>query len=416
MLPRVRLTRHYRSMSHPMPNEILSVSQLNDTVRQLLDQALPPLWVEGEISNLARPASGHLYFSLKDSNAQVRCAFFRHRASRGRFTPNNGDQVRLRAKVGLYTARGEYQLIVEHLEAAGDGALQRAFEALRAKLQAEGLFDTAHKRPLPTLPKRIGIITSATGAAVRDIISVLQRRSPATAVLIYPVTVQGDSAPDDIVNAIALANQRAETDVLIVGRGGGSLEDLQAFNDERVARAIHASTLPIVSAVGHEVDVSIADWVADYRAATPSAAAETLSPDADALAQQFARLAHQLKSALRRRFADHQTRLSNLARRLDAQHPGRQLQERSQRLDELDQRLRHAMQQRLGRLQERIGILSHRLQTISPLATLQRGYAIVTDAHSGAILREANATKPGQQVQIKLSQGEVSAEVKKVKT
>ncbi|MBS3785681.1 MAG: exodeoxyribonuclease VII large subunit [Gammaproteobacteria bacterium] len=403
-------------MNDPMPHEILSVSQLNDTVRQLLDQALPPLWVEGEISNLAKPASGHLYFSLKDSNAQVRCAFFRHRASRGGFIPANGDQVRLRAKVGLYTARGEYQLIIEHLEAAGDGALQRAFEALRAKLQAEGLFDAAHKKPLPGLPKRIGVITSPTGAAVRDIISVLQRRCPATAVLIYPVTVQGDSAPDDIANAIALANQRAETDVLIVGRGGGSLEDLQAFNDERVARAIYASTLPVVSAVGHEVDVSIADWVADHRAATPSAAAEHLSPDATALAQQFTRNARQLESALRRRLSDYQTLLLGLKRRLDAQHPGRQLQERSQRLDDLDQRLRHAMQQRLRHLQEQIGTLSHRLHTISPLATLQRGYAIVSDLNTGTILREASTAEPGQDVRIKLGQGELSAEVKNIKT
>ena len=330
--------------------------------------------------------------------------------------PANGDQVRLRAKVGLYTARGEYQLIVEHLEAAGDGALQRAFEALRAKLQAEGLFDAAHKKPLPGLPKRIGVITSPTGAAVRDIISVLQRRCPATAVLIYPVTVQGDGAPDDIANAIALANQRAETDVLIVGRGGGSLEDLQAFNDERVARAIYASTLPIVSAVGHEVDVSIADWVADHRAATPSAAAEFLSPDATALAQQLTRYAQQLEGALRRRLSEYQTLLLGLKRRLDAQHPGRQLQERSQRLDELDQRLRYAMQQRLRHLQEQIGTLSHRLHTVSPLATLQRGYAIVSDLNTGTILREASTAKPGQDVRIKLGQGELSAEVKNIKT
>lgn len=399
-----------------MPNEILSVSQLNETVRELLDQALPPLWVEGEISNLAKPASGHLYFSLKDGKAQVRCAFFRHRAGRVRFTPANGDQVRLRAQVGLYAARGEYQLIVEHLEAAGDGALQRAFEVLRARLEAEGLFDAATKQPLPSLPKRIGVITSASGAAVRDIISVLRRRSPATAVLIYPVTVQGETAPEDIANAIALANTRADTDVLIVGRGGGSLEDLQAFNDERVARAIYASRLPIVSAVGHEVDVTIADWVADHRAATPSAAAELLSPDAAALEQQFLRQVNRLEWALRRRLNDAQLRLTGFSRRLDAQHPGRQLQERSQRLDEFDQRLRHAMQQRFAKLGERITMLSHRLHTISPLATLDRGYAIVTDTGSGEILRQASAAAIGQDLSIRLGSGEVRAEVKNVKT
>ena len=245
--------------------DILTVSRLNSEVRSVLEGSFPLLWVEGEISNLAQPASGHIYFTLKDRHAQVRCAMFRLKRQRLRFLPENGSQVLLRCRVGLYESRGEFQLMVEHMEPAGDGALRQAFEALKEKLAGEGLFDVDYKKPLPEYPRQIGVITSPTGAAVRDILHVLERRFPAAGVVLYPVQVQGETAASEIEAMIRLADHRAECDLLILTRGGGSLEDLAAFNDERVARAIHASTLPIVSAVGHEIDFTIADFVADRR-------------------------------------------------------------------------------------------------------------------------------------------------------
>lgn len=267
---------------HPedlIPNrEVFTVSQLNDEVRALLENQFPLIWVEGEISNLARPASGHLYFSLKDDAAQVRCAMFKMRNRLLDFQPENGQQVLLRTRVSLYPARGEFQLIVEHMEAAGDGALRRQFELLKRRLSEEGLFDPESKLPLPMVPERLGVITSPTGAAIRDILSVLKRRFPGIPVLIYPVPVQGAEAPAAIVKALRTAAARHECDLLIMARGGGSLEDLWAFNDEAVARAMHACPIPIVSGIGHEIDFTIADFVADQRAPTPSAAAELVSP------------------------------------------------------------------------------------------------------------------------------------------
>ena len=443
-------------MDIPAPHDIYSVSRLNQEVRLLLEQAFPLVWVEGEISNLARPRSGHLYFTLKDSDAQVRCALFRNRSRYLRFTPENGARVRIRARIGLYAPRGDYQLIAEHMEPAGDGALQQAFEALKARLDAEGLFDAEHKQPLPALPRRIGIITSPTGAAIRDILSVLARRFPALPVLVYPVRVQGEGAAAEVARAIALADQRADADVLVVSRGGGSLEDLQPFNDEQVARAIAAATVPIVSAVGHEVDVTIADLVADHRAPTPSAAAEQLSPDAEALGRGIAGLDARLARALARRRQQQREQVLGLARRLSAQHPGRQLQERAQRLDGLEQRLTHALQQRLARRAERLttaqrrlqgatprqlierleaqrGMLAGRLQgaiqnnlttwrhrlhenaraleAVSPLRTLERGYAIVRHAPNGPILREAKDLREGDRVTTRLGKGAFTATV-----
>ena len=443
-------------MTEPAPHDIYSVSRLNQEVRLLLDQAFPLVWVEGEISNLARPRSGHVYFTLKDAESQVRCALFRNRAMHLRFTPENGTQVRLRARIGLYAPRGEYQLIAEHMELAGDGALQRAFEALKARLGNEGLFDPAGKRPIPPLPRRVGVITSPTGAAIRDIISVLRRRFPALPVLIYPVRVQGEGAPEEIAAAIDLADRRDEVDVLVIGRGGGSLEDLQAFNDETVARAVHRCRLPVISAVGHEVDISIADLVADERAATPSAAAERLSPDGEALTRSFAQDASRLQQALLRAQAARAETLERLGRRLAAQHPGRQLRDRAQRLDELDQRLGQAMQTRLserstalrslalrlqanppsqlierlatrgddlGRRLERAmreGLVLRRarlqensraLESVSPLATLHRGYAIVQQETDGSIVRQADAVAVGERIRARLGQGTLIARV-----
>src|SRR5690625_2927780 len=254
--------------------DVLSVSQLNRRSKQILETHLPLVWVEGEVSNLSRPSSGHWYFTLKDDQAQVRCAMFRNRNQLVRFNPAQGQQLLLRARVSLYEGRGDYQLIVEHMEEAGFGALQRAFEELKTRLSQEGLFASERKRPLPTLPKHIGVITSPTGAAIRDILSVLKRRFPAVPVTVLPVPVQGKEAAPAIVSALDLANRSELFDVLILARGGGSLEDLWPFNEEAVARAIYASRTPVVSAVGHEVDFSIADFVADVRAPTPSAAAE----------------------------------------------------------------------------------------------------------------------------------------------
>jgi len=434
----------------PAPAEVYSVSRLAEEVRLLLDGAFPLLWVEGEISNLARPRSGHVYFTLKDERAQVRCALFRNRSARLRFTPENGERVLLRARISLYVPRGDFQLIVEHMEPAGHGALQRAFEALKARLDAEGLFAAERKRPLPSPPRRIGIVTSPTGAALRDVLTVLRRRFPALAVLVYPVPVQGEGAAEAIAAAIRRAGERAEVDALLVTRGGGSLEDLWAFNEEVVARAIHASPLPVVSAVGHEVDVSIADLVADQRAPTPSAAAELLSPDGEAWQRDLTAVLTRLAAAQRRRLGEHAEHLAGLERRLQAQHPGRRLQERAQRLDEIEQRLARGLRERLGRADTRLGharerllaqdprlrigrlgertaALHHRLaaaaerdlerrgarlrasaralEAVSPLATLGRGYAIVRNDDDGRILRRAADAPVGGRVHAQLHEG-----------
>src|SRR5450755_3296449 len=304
MNPAERLTQSAR------PNrDIYTVSRLNREVRILLERGFGTLWIEAEISNFARPSSGHWYFSLKDAAAQVRCAMFRQRNMLCAFTARDGQKVLVRARVGLYEPRGEYQLIVDHMEDAGLGALKRQFEELSARLSAEGLFAPERKRPLPALPKRIGVITSPTGAAIRDILHVLARRFPAIAVLIYPVAVQGTQAAAEILAALRLAARRAECDVLILARGGGSLEDLWAFNDEELARAIVASPIPVISGIGHEIDFTIADFAADVRAPTPSAAAELVVPDAEEWLNFFARLGARLQRGMRRRLEEDGARL-----------------------------------------------------------------------------------------------------------
>lgn len=434
--------------------EILSVSQLNKKVRQLLETHLPLLWVEGEISNLTRHTSGHWYFTLKDSKAQISCAMFRNRNSQVRFAPQHGQQVLVRARAGLYEPRGNYQLIVEHMEEAGHGALQRAFEALKAKLAAEGLFDAGSKRQLPGLPRHIAVITSPSGAAIRDILSVLGRRFAATEVSVIPVPVQGPEAPPAIINALALAHRHGAIDAIIVGRGGGSLEDLWAFNDETVARAIAASRIPVVSAVGHEIDFTIADFVADVRAPTPSAAAELLSPDADDWLQTLQGYEVLLTQALQRRLAARRQKLEYLRARL--RHPGERLQRQAQHLDHLEMRLtrsvRMRLQQQAARLQQlslrqqhlhpevairqylqrlqglqrrlhgamqtvlqrqrqRLSASSQLLQSVSPLNVLARGYAIVTD-HSGRAVRDAASVRAGDSVSARLSKGRLLCEIK----
>ncbi|MEW9625844.1 exodeoxyribonuclease VII large subunit [Rhodanobacter geophilus] len=434
------------------PRHILTPSTLNRLVRGLLEDALPLVWIEGELSNVARPASGHLYFTLKDSGAQVRCAMFRPKSAALRFKPADGMQVLLRARVGLYEPRGEFQLVAEHMEPAGEGALQREFERLKAQLDAEGLFDPARKRPLPRYARRIGVITSATGAAIRDVLSVLARRWPLAEVDVLPVPVQGREAPAAIVAMLKRASASARYDVLLVTRGGGSLEDLWAFNDEAVARAIHACAVPVVSAVGHEVDFSIADFVADLRAPTPSAAAELLVPDAQttlhhlhqlqqrlaALEQRrlqaldqrvdhlFARLQaqrpqarlardrerlvhlqHRLLATLRDRRQRDRIRLDRLHARLLARHPRQRLALLQRQLAEQSQRLRQAIARQLERERHALQQAARTLHAVSPLATLERGYAILFDA-DGKVLRSVQGVEPGDALRARLADGELA--------
>jgi exodeoxyribonuclease VII large subunit len=434
---------------------VLTPSSLNRLVRDLLGDALPQVWIEGELSNVAKPASGHLYFTLKDSGAQVRCAMFKMKASALRFRPVDGMQVVLRAKVGLYEPRGEFQLVAEYMEPAGEGALQREFEQLKARLDAEGLFDPARKRPLPAYAHRIGVITSATGAAIRDVLSVLARRWPLADVEILPVPVQGREAPLAIVAMLRKASAAGRHDVLLLTRGGGSLEDLWAFNEETVARAIHASAIPVVSAVGHEIDFSIADFVADLRAPTPSAAAELLVPDALAVArhlqqlhqrmlslqqrrlqagaqrvdhlalrlqaqrpqarldrdrERLLHLRHRLQAVLREHGQSRHARLERLHARLLARHPHTQLPLLARRLVEQDQRLRRAIAHILERRQARLRHAGRALHAISPLATLERGYAILFDAN-GQVLRSVKNAAPGASLRARLADGELPLRV-----
>ncbi len=436
---------------------IYSVSRLNREARDLLEGSFPPLWIEGEISNFSRPASGHWYFSLKDDSAQIRCAMFRNRNYLVPAAPKDGDKVLLRAQITLYEARGEYQLVAEHLEPAGLGALQRAFEELKKKLQVEGLFDPAHKQASPPLPRCIGIITSPTGAAVRDIVTTLRRRYPLGSAIIYPVPVQGAEAPPAIIRALQTACERAECDVLILARGGGSLEDLFAFNDERLARAIHACSIPLISAVGHEIDFTIADFVADLRAPTPTAAAELVAPDVAEWRRRVAWLGESLPQLQGRRHAAFAQSLDRLGQRLSAQHPGRRLGMQMQRLDDVEQRLRralplrflglrqrlaaasaglrahsperrlamatqrhglatqrlhHAVQRLLERQRANLGALARALDTLSPLQTLERGYAIATV--NGRVLSDAARARVGSTINLQLRRGRLDAAVTSV--
>ncbi|WP_421188232.1 exodeoxyribonuclease VII large subunit [Aeromonas sanarellii] len=438
--------------------QIFTVTRLNSAVRMILEQDLGLVWLTGELSNLAMPSSGHWYFSLKDMSAQVRCAMFKGNNRRVPFRPQDGMQVLVQARVSLYEPRGDYQLIIESMQPAGDGMLALRFEELKRRLGAEGLFDEGRKRPLPREPRAVGLVTSATGAALYDMLTVLGRRAPDLPVFIYPTQVQGSAATAQIVAAIALANRRAEVDVLIVGRGGGSLEDLWCFNEEAVARAIAHSTIPVVSAVGHEVDVTISDFAADLRAPTPSAAAELVAPDSSARAQRLVHLHQRLTQAMTR----HQTAARHgfvlLQKRLEHQDPKRRLEQQAQRLDELDRRLQqllasrlHLGERRLANLElrlqaqspekhlaagkrrhqlaeerlhaliarrrdlasHRLAMLSARLDGVSPLATLGRGYAIVRTP-SGEVISRAGQVSAGQPLVTQLAEGQLRVRVEEV--
>jgi len=391
-----------------MEREVFTVAALNYRVRDLLEGNFPEVWVEGEISNLARPASGHMYFTIKDEQAQVRCAMFRSRNRQLGFTPDHGTQVVVRARVSLYPDRGDYQLIVDHMEETGDGALRRAFEILNKKLQKEGLYDPHHKQSLPEIPKCLGVITSATGAAIRDVLHVLSRRFPNLPVIIYPTLVQGDRAAAQIVKAIEIANQRQECDVLLVTRGGGALEDLWPFNEEIVARAVFASQIPVVSGVGHEIDFTICDFVADVRAPTPSAAAELISPDQRLWWRQFGDYHDLLIKIIYQQLQQSLQQTQWLRKRL--RHPGQQLLDQAQRLDYVEQRLFTSINTLLQRKQQQLQNLTRALDAISPLATLQRGYAIVTE-NNGKIVTDTDHVNIGDTITARLGKGQLRCTV-----
>ena len=434
----------------------ITVSELNRQARQLLEQGIARVWVEGEVSNLARPASGHVYFTLKDASAQLRCAWFKQRQRGPTIHLKNGDKMLALGKVGIYEARGEYQMVVERMESVGEGELRRRFELLKIKLQGEGLFDDDRKRELPALPTRIGIITSPSGAAVRDILTVLKRRFPLVPVVIYPSAVQGDAAAGELVTAIKTATERDECDVLIIGRGGGSLEDLWPFNEEIVARAIGDCPVPVISAVGHEVDFTIADFVADLRAPTPSGAAELVVPDQGEWQRMITAMAARMAILSRRHVENTSQTLDWLNKRLAQSSPAAIVARQDAWLSNLRQvmvaAMRHSMTKRSGDIERirsrllqrspalhvqssvaRLAGLRHRivsagrdqvqsrqiqlkviargLNSVSPLATLDRGYAIVTDSKTGQIVSDASKLKTGDSISARLAAGSVDATV-----
>lgn len=443
-------------MTSSNQRKIFTVARLNQEVQQLLERGFGTVWLQAELSNLSQPASGHWYFSLKDSQAQIGCAMFRGRNRYVSFKPAAGDEVLVRGKLGLYAARGDYQLIVEHMEPAGVGQLQAEFERLRQQLSTEGWFSPEHKQSLPTLAGTIGVVTSATGAALQDVLTVLQRRYPVAKVIVYPTPVQGATAAEHIAAALQLANQRREADVLLLVRGGGSIEDLWCFNDIRVAAAIRDSELPVVSGVGHEIDVTIADLVADHRAATPSAAAEMVTPDAEQLIADLKAMERSL--ALRWQAIEHraQERLNQWQARLQNQHPQRRIEQQQQRIDDRERALQQSLTQRIERYrlktehaiqrlqanspqrqlnakqnqlqinherlvaawqqslkqqQNRLALASRGLNAVSPLATLDRGYAIVQDGEK--VVRQASELAVGSEVLTRLGDGAFASTVTK---
>lgn len=441
-------------LSH-VDKKIYTVSRLNQEVQKLLESGFGTLWLQGELSNFSRPSSGHYYFSLKDSQAQIRCAMFKGRNRYLDFEPQSGDAVVVRGKLGLYAARGDYQLIVEHMEPAGAGKLQAAFEATKRELHGLGWFSQEAKQALPALPQTIGVVTSPTGAALRDVLHVLARRYRQADIIIYPTPTQGVSAAPGIVKALQTANRRAETDVLLLVRGGGSLEDLWAFNEVSVAEAIRNSQIPVVAGIGHEVDVSISDLVADLRAPTPSAAAELATPDTSSLQQRLTAATGRLQRAGLGRLSANRQRLSQQLSRLQLRHPQRRLNEQVQRADELEMRLSRAWQARVHRHEARLQglrarldaqspalrltrhqgrwqaldkrlsvamgsrqtsartrfeLLARALHGVSPLAVLDRGYSLVM--RKGELVTQAASLKPGDEINARFAKGEITATVK----
>ena len=394
-------------------NEPFSVSEVTARVKAMIegDEALMNVRIAGEISNLARPASGHLYFTLKDATSQIKCAMWRPQVMRLRAVPRNGDAVTARGRIGVYERDGVYQLYVEALITSGVGDLYAELERLKQQLAEEGLFDEALKQPLPAFPRRLGVVTSPSTAAFQDILNVLRRRYPLIEVILAPTLVQGEDAPKQIVRALQTLNHleqygEANPDVILVARGGGSLEELWAFNDERVVRAIAASTIPVVSGVGHEIDFTLADFVADVRAPTPSAGAEIITPDMDDLRLQSDALSARLDELMQDRLDVARADVANLQRALRLLSPATQAQQARRQVGELALRLRSAMQTRTGLARVRVEGLSGRLETVSPLATLQRGYAIVSRDADGAVVRSVSDVRLGEALTVRVSDGE----------
>lgn len=432
---------------------VYTVSRLNREIRTVLEQGFASLVLTGEISNFIAPASGHCYFSLKDDKAQIKAAMWRGNNRSQSYRPENGAQVTVKARVSLYEPRGDYQLIVEHMEPAGEGQLKQEFDALKMRLAAEGLFSSAYKKPLPQNINRIGVITSATGAAIKDILTVLKRRAPQLEVIIYPAMVQGKEAHIHLINQIELANARNEVDILILGRGGGSLEDMWCFNHEQLARAIHNSDLPIISAVGHEIDTTISDYVADMRAPTPSAAAELVSPNTQELHSKVTQLINRLNNAFKHSIADKRALATQLQHRLNLCHPRNQLNQKAQRLDELSialqqaiqsrlyqqertlnnltprlmrqspdkklaqashqlsqlqARLNQAIQQQLQQANNSLALQASKLDSVSPLNVLARGYSI-TKTQQGKVVKSVGQIKAGDVLVTELVDGSVKS-------
>lgn len=394
-----------------MQTHILTVTQLTGQIKDLLEGAFPDVWVEGEISNLSVPQSGHAYFTLKDEQSQIRAVLFRSAQRHLKFTLKHGMQVICRGRVGVYEPRGEYQLILEYLEPKGVGALQKAFEELKARLEKEGLFALERKKPLPLLPRRIGIITSPTGAAIRDMLRVIKRRHPRMEVLIHPVPVQGAEAAPAIVEAIRYFNRERNVDVMIVGRGGGSLEDLWAFNEESVARAISASSIPVISAVGHETDYTIADFAADLRAPTPSAAAEMVVESEERFRERVVFLESLLVRSVRQRVELLRSSVREAMRGLI--DPRKRLEQYAQRMDELFGRLVTGLGHHVRRDRQQLAALSAGLDHLNPLGILSRGYSITRKLPEGTILKNASEAGPGDRISTKLHRGEIVSTVEK---
>jgi len=395
----------------PAAPHVYTVSALTAELKTLLEATYPSLWVEGEVSNFKHHPSGHMYFTLKDATSQIRAVMFRAANRTLKFRPEDGLSVLVRASLSVYEPRGEYQLYVEHMEPKGLGALQLAFEQLKARLAAEGLFDEARKRPIPRLPRRIGIVTSPSGAAIRDMLNIIDRRFANVEILIYPARVQGEGAAEEIVAGIAALNARGDLDVLIVGRGGGSIEDLWAFNEEVVARAIAASKVPVISAVGHETDFTIADFVADLRAPTPSAAAELVVAHKAELTQRLDDLTSRLESALGHRVRAGRERLTHLARHLGLLNPVERIRRHRERVAVAAETLRGAIRTRLKLWEGDLRALAGKLESLSPLAILARGYSITRLLPDLSIVKDAASVRAGEAVSILLHRGSLACRV-----
>ena len=434
---------------------IYNVSKLNREIKNLLEGSFGRVWVNAEISNFVAASSGHWYFTLKDARSQIKCAMFKGRNRAVKFRPQNGQQIMVKANISVYEPRGDYQLLVDVMDVAGDGLLQQQFEQLKCQLAAEGLFSSEYKQPLPQSPTTIGVVTSPTGAAIKDILAVLKRRNATVNVIIYPALVQGQQATNDIINAINIANYRNEVDLLIVGRGGGSLEDLWCFNDEGLARTIFHSTLPIISAVGHEIDVTISDFVADYRAPTPSAAAEIAVNTSQEIVSQLQYFQQHLTSSIKATITKNHIALQSLSQRLVQQDPKYRLQQQAQHLDDISSRLAQAINARVKKDSQRLNLLTQRLlshtpqprlnqfterhqqlnirlkqamttsfitkkaqlhaslrelNSVSPLAILERGYSITYD-ESGSVIKNGSDLQPKQVITTKFSQGNITSVV-----